>query len=339
MASERVSQTGGASAGAHARRAARAAGIAGLLIASWGAAQGQSFPVKPIRLVIGSFPGGGNDVAGRIVAQKMSENLGQQVIVDNRGGANGIIGMDAVAKASPDGYTFFMGTTGHIAVNPALYAKLPFDVDRDFAPLTVLVSLPFLVYLHPAVPVKTFPEFIAHARANPGTLTWSSSGDGGLPRLTGELLRMASRIDTRRIPYKGSTAAFNDLLGGRVNYCIEAVSIGLQHVKAGRLHAIATTAPRRLELLPAVPAIAETLPGVEVLNWYGMLLPRGTPKTIVARLHGEIARAMGDPETRSRLIGNGFDPDGRAPEAFEAFRKSEQARWARVIKDAGIPQM
>lgn len=296
----------------------------------------QTYPVKPIRLVIGSFPGGGNDVAGRIVAQKMSENLGQQVIVDNRGGANGIIGMDAVAKSSPDGYSIFMGTTGHIAVNPVLYAKLPFDVDRDFAPLTVMVSLPFLVYLHPSLPIKTFADFIGHAKANPGTLTWSSSGDGGLPRLTGELIRLASRIDTRRIPYKGSTPAFNDLLGGRVNYCIEAVSIGLPHVKAGRLQAIATTAPKRLDMFPNVPAIVETLPGVEVLNWYGTLLPRGTSKQTVARLHAEVVKALNDPDTRARLIANGFDPDGRAPDEFTAFRKAEEARWARVIKDAGI---
>ena len=215
-----------------------------VVLASTGfAVQAQTYPVKPIRLVIGSFPGGGIDLAGRIIAQKMSENLGHQIIVDNRGGANGIIGMDVVAKAAADGYTFYMGTAGHISVNPAIRKTLPFDVERAFAPLTQVVSLPFIVYLHPSLPFKSLPELIAHAKAKPGELTWSSSGDGGLPHLSGELVRLASGIDTRRIPYKGSAPAFNDLLGGRVNYSIEAVSIGLPHVKAGRLVALATTAP------------------------------------------------------------------------------------------------
>jgi len=299
----------------------------------------QSYPTKPIRLVIGSFPGGGIDLAGRIVAQKMSESLGQQVIVDNRGGANGIIGMEAVTKASPDGYTFYMGTAGHIGVNPVIYSKLPFNVDRDFEPLTVVVSLPFLVYMHPSLPIKSLPELIAHAKANPGTLTWSSSGDGGLPHLSGELIRLASRIDTRRIPYKGSAPAFNDLLGGRVNYCIEAVSIGLAHAKAGRLLVLATTAPKRLDILPNIATVNETLPGVEVLNWYGALLPRGTPKAVVARLHTEIVRAMNDTEVRSKLAANGFEIDGRPPAEFASFRKAEEARWGKVIKEAGIKQI
>ena len=302
-------------------------------------ASSQSYPARPVRLVIGSFPGGGIDLAGRIIAQKMSESLGQQVIVDNRGGANGIIGMETVARAAPDGYTFYMGTAGHISVNPSMYAKLPFNVDRDFDPLTQVVSLPFLVYLHPALPLKTMPDLIAHAKAHPGALTWSSSGDGGLPHLAGELIRLASGIDTRRIPYKGSAPAFNDLLGGRVNYCIDAVSIGLQHVKAGRLVALAATGPRRLEILPAVPALAETLPGVEVVNWYGALLPRGTSKEITGRLHAALTGAMNAPEVRGKLAANGFDPNGTTPDHFGAFRKAEQARWGRVIKQAGLTQL
>jgi tripartite-type tricarboxylate transporter receptor subunit TctC len=298
----------------------------------------QTYPTKPVRLVIGSFPGGGIDLAGRIIAQKMSENLGQQVVVDNRGGANGIIGMETVARAAPDGYTLYMGTAGHISVNPVMYSKLPFNVDRDFAPLTLVVSLPFLVYLHPSLPLKSMGDLIAYAKANPGSLTWSSSGDGGLPHLTGELVRLASGIDTRRIPYKGSAPAFNDLLGGRVQYCIEAVSIGLQHVKAGRLVALAVTGPRRLDILPGVPTLSETLPGVEVVNWYGAILPRGTPKEIVGRLHAEMISAMNTPDVRARLAANGFDANGMTPEQFGAFRKAEEARWGRVIKQAGIRQ-
>jgi tripartite-type tricarboxylate transporter receptor subunit TctC len=296
----------------------------------------QPFPSKPMRLVIGSFPGGGSDLAGRIIAQKMSENLRQQVIVDNRGGANGIIGMDLVAKSAPDGYTLYMGTAGHISVNPVLQSKLPFNVERDFTPLTQVVSLPFLLYLYPSLPIKTVPDLISYAKSNPGTLTWSSSGDGGLPHLAGELVRLASGIDTRRIPYKGSAPAFNDLLGGRVQYCIEAVSIGLQHVKSGRLVALATTGPERLTILPSVPTLSETLPGVEVVNWYGALLPRATPGEIVKRLHAEILKALNSPDVREKLAANGFDPGGSTPEQFGAFRKAEEMRWARVIKQAGI---
>lgn len=303
-----------------------------------GSACAQSYPTKPIRLVIGSFPGGGIDLAGRIIAAKMSENLGQQVIVDNRGGANGIIGMDVVAKSAPDGYTLYMGTAGHISVNPVIRAKLPFNADRDFASLTQVVSLPFLVYLYPSLPIKTMGELIAHAKSNPSALTWSSSGDGGLPHLAGELVRLSSGIDTRRIPYKGSAPAFNDLLGGRVHYCIEAVSIGLQHVKAGRLVALATTGPKRLDILPNVPTLSETLRGVEVVNWYGALLPKGASSQIVNRLHTEMITAMNTPDVRAKLATHGFDVAGTTPEQFGAFRKAEEARWGRVIKQAGISQ-
>lgn len=299
-------------------------------------AYAQTFPTKPMRLVIGSYPGGGIDLVGRIVAQRMSENLRQQVIVDNRGGANGIIGMDLVAKSAPDGYAFYLGTAGHISVNPVIQSKLPFNVDRDFTPLTDVASLPFLLYLYPSLPIKTVGDLIAHAKTNPGTLTWSSSGDGGLPHLAGELVRLASGIDTRRIPYKGSAPAFNDLLGGRVNYCIEAVSIGLAHVKAGRLVALATTGPQRLPLLPAVPTLRETLPGVEVINWYGALLPRGASPEIVKRLYAEIVDALKNTDVREKLAANGFDPGGSSPEQFAAFRKAEEIRWGRVIQQAGI---
>jgi tripartite-type tricarboxylate transporter receptor subunit TctC len=186
------------------------------------------------------------------------------------------------------------------------------------------------------LPFKGMGELIAHAKTRPGELAWSSSGDGGLPHLSGELIRLASGIDTRRIPYKGSAPAFNDLLGGRVNYCIEAVSIGLAHVKAGRLVALATTAPKRLAILPEVPAVSETLPRVEVLNWYGALVPSAVSKAIVARLHREMVSAMHAPDIRARLASHGFDAGGSSPEAFGAFRKAEQARWAGVIRDAGI---
>ncbi len=306
-----------------------------LALAAGATAAQSSFPTKPIRLVIGSPPGGGNDLVGRILALKLSENLGQHVIVDNRGGANGIIGMGLVANAAPDGYTFYMGTAGHVSVNPALY-KMPFNIERDFTPLTQVVSLPFLIYLHPSHPARTLGDLIAYAKANPGKLSWSSSGNGGLPHLTGALLNLVTKINTHRIPYKGSMPAFNDLLAGRVQYNIDAVSIGLQHVKAGRLLALATTGPARLPFLPDVPALKETLPGLEVLNWYGMMLPAGTPQEVVTQLHAEIFKAMKTPEIHAKLVSYGFDPIGSTPKDFATFRKSEEIRWARVIKESDI---
>jgi tripartite-type tricarboxylate transporter receptor subunit TctC len=271
-----------------------------------------------------------------LLALKLTESLRQPVVVDNRGGANGIIGMELAARAAPDGYTVFMGTAGHLSVNPALYPDMPFNIGRDFTPLTELVSLPFLLYSHPSLTAKTLSDLIVYAKANPGKLTWSSSGNGGLPHLTGALFNLVTGINTRRIPYKGSAPAFNDLLAGRVQYCIEAVSIGLQYVKAGRLQALATTGPARISLLPDVPALNETLPNLVVQNWYGMVLPAGAAPEVVARLHGEILKAMNVAEVREKLTGLGFDPVGSTPKEFGVFRAAEAARWARVIKEAGI---
>ncbi len=297
----------------------------------------QNFPNRPIRLVIGSVPGGGNDIVGRMLARRLSETLGQQMIVDNRGGANGIIGMEIVMRAPPDGYTIFMGTTGHLSVNPVLYKQLPFNMEKDFTPLTEVVSVPFLLYVHPSFPPKTLAELIANAKANPGKVLWYSSGDGGLPRLTGELLNMETGMKTTRIPYKGSAPGFNDLLGGQVQYGIDAVAIGLQQVKAGRLRALATTSKGRLPFLPDVPAMSETLPNFEVVNWYGMVLPAGTPRAIVNRLHSEFVKAMNVPEIREKLVDQATFPVGSTPEEFGKFRKAEEGKWAKVIKQANIP--
>lgn len=295
-----------------------------------------AFPTKPVRLIVGSPAGGGNDIVARILAAKLSENLGQQVVVDNRGGANGIIGMELTARAAPDGHTLYMGTAGHLSVNAVYYPKLPFNMERDFVPLTQVVSLPFLLYLHPSVPAKSLGEFVAHAKANPGKLAWSSSGDGGLPQFAGEMLKLAAGINTRRIPYKGSTPAFNDLLGGQVQYCIEAVPIGLQHLRSGRLLALGTTGDKRLPFLPDVPAIKEIYAGYEVQNWYGMVLPAGTPAALVNRWHAEIIKVMNLPDIRAKLDAQATYPVGSTPAEFAAFRKAEETKWAGVIKAANI---
>lgn len=297
---------------------------------------GQAFPSKPIRIVVGFPPGGGIDLVARLLAPKLTESLGQQVLVDNRAGANGIIGAEIVAKSPPDGHTIFIGTTGNLSVNPALYSNLPFSIERSFVPLTQTSSVPFLLYVHPSLPVKTLPQFIALARANPGKINYYSSGNGGLPHLTAELLNMRAGVKTVHVPYKGSSPGMADLLGGHVQFSFDAAAIGLPHVKSGRLRALATTGPARLSFLPDVPRANETLPEFEVVNWYGMVLPAGTSRDVIRRLHTEVLKAMNVPDIREKLIAQGTEPVGTTPEEFGAFMKSETAKWALVIKAANI---
>jgi tripartite-type tricarboxylate transporter receptor subunit TctC len=296
----------------------------------------QSYPSKPIRIVVGFPPGGGIDLVARLLSPKLSESLGQQVLVDNRAGANGIIATDLVAKAAADGHTIFIGTTGNLSVNPALYSNLPFNIERDFVPLTQTSSVPFLLYVHPSLPVRTLGELIALAKANPAKVNYYSSGNGGLPHLATELLNSRVGIKTIHVPYKGSAPGMTDLIGGHVQFGFDAAAIGLPHVKSGRLRALATTGPTRLSFLQDVPTANETLSGFDVVNWYGMVLPAGTSREAIARLHGEILKAMNVPDIREKLIAQGTDPVGSTPEEFAAFMKSETAKWGRVIKAANI---
>lgn len=296
----------------------------------------QALHAKPVRLVIGFPAGGPIDTAARVIAPHLTEGLGQPVIVDNRAGANGIIATDIVAKAAPDGHTLLFGTTGNLAINPSLYAQLPFNVLRDFAPVSHVASSSSLIYVHPSVPVKTLPELIAYARANPGKTHYSSSGSGGVPHLAGELLNIAAKIKTVHVPYKGTAPAFSALLGGEVQYAVSAVISGLQHVKSGRLRAVATTTPKRIALLPDLPTASETLPGFEVDNWYGLVAPAGTPRGAVTQLHKEIARALTIPAVHEKLVTQGIEPVGSAPEAFDAFMKAEIRKWSQVIQHAQI---
>jgi len=314
----------------------RRAAIVVVLATSAGAAFPQDFPRSPIRIVIGFPSGGPIDVVARIMTPKFFEGSGYPVIVDNRAGASGLIGTEIVAKSAPDGHTVFFGTAGNLAVNPLLYRNLSFDVLRDFAPLSHVASVSSLLYVHPSVPAKTLPEFIAYAQANPGSVNFGSSGTGGLPHLAGELLNSLARIKTVHVPYKGTAPFFNALLGGEVQFAFSAVVSGMQHVKAGRLRTIATTARKRLALLPDVPAAAETLPGFEVDNWYGMVAPAATPRPLVSRLNGEIVRVIGIPEIREKLVAQGMEPVGSTPEELGRFMKAEVEKWGRVIKSANI---
>ena len=299
-------------------------------------AQGQTWPQRPVRIVVGFPPGGGIDVVARLLAVQMTQSLGQQVIVDNRPGANGILAVDLVSKANPDGHTVFIGTTGNLSVNPVLVKNLPFNMDRDFTPVMQTSSVPFLIYMHPKVPAKSLDELVAHIKANSGKINYYSSGAGSLPHLSGELLNSVANIKGIHVPYKGSAPGFNDLMGGQVQYGFDAVPIGLQHVKSGRIKVAATTGPKRLSFLPDVPAAHESIKGFEVVNWYGVIAPSGTPAAVVAKLHTELAKAMNHAETREKLIAQGTDPVDSNPKAFAAFMKAESAKWAGVIKTANI---
>lgn len=271
----------------------------------------QTWPNRPIRLVV-AFPASGTtDIIARGVAAEISKSLGQQVYVDNRPGAGGNIGTDLVAKSPPDGYTIVMGTVGTHAINVSLYSKLPYDAVKDFAPVTLVASVPNVLEVNPSLPVKTVKELIAYAKANPGKLNFASSGSGTSIHLSGELFKSITGVDMLHIPYKGSAPAITDLIGGQANLMFDNLPSSIGHIKAGQLRAIAVTTLTRSPALPDVPTIAESgVPGYEASSWFGVLAPAGTPKEIVARLHDEIVKALKTPVLRKYLQGQGAEPVG-----------------------------
>jgi tripartite-type tricarboxylate transporter receptor subunit TctC len=299
-------------------------------------ARAQTFPSRPVRIIVAFPAGGGTDIVARTLSPKLSEALGQQVVVDNRGGASGLVGTELAAKSAPDGHTLFMGTLGNLSVNPLLFSKLPFDVARDFAPLTQAVSVTFMLYVHPSLPVKTVRDLITLAKSRPGSINYASSGSGGAPHLAAELFNSLAGIKMIHVPYKGSSPSFTDVLGGQVPITFDSLTQGLPYVKTGRLRAVATLGPKRTQVLPDVPTVNETLAGYEVVNWFGIVVPAGTPREIIARLHSEIVKILRMPDISERLSAQGSDPVGSSPDEFGAFMKSETAKWARVIKEANI---
>jgi tripartite-type tricarboxylate transporter receptor subunit TctC len=295
------------------------------------------FPSRPIRIVIGFPPGGGIDILARLMAPKMSERLGQPVVVENRPGANGLIATQGVAQSEPDGHTILFGTTGNLAVNPVLYAGRPgMDMAREFTPLSHVASLDFVLVVNPAVEAKSLKELIELAKARPGEILYGSSGNGGLPHLSGELLNLQAGIRARHVPYRGSAPAFTDLIGGQVQFMFDALAIAQPHIEAGRLRAIATTGPKRMATLSNVPAAKEILPDFEVVNWYAMSMRAGTPPEIVTRLQQEVVHALRQPDVAERSASLGLDLVGSTPEAFGRFQQQEIAKWSGVISAANI---
>ena len=295
-----------------------------------------AYPSKPVRVIAASSPGSAVDIVARIIAQKLSENLGQQVIVDNRAGAGGNLGAELAAKAPPDGYTLFMGTPAH-AINTGLYRKLNYDLVRDFAPVTQVTTGAYMVVVHPSLPVKTLKELAALARAKPGQLNYASAGAGNATHLAGELFKSLTRTSIEHVPYKGSGPAMTDLMGGQVQIMFPNLTQALPQVKTGRIRALAVTSEKRSPSAPDVPTGVEAgVPGYVVTSWFGVLVPAATPRELVNRLNAELAQTLKVPDVRERLAADGAEPRLSTPEQFGAFIKTEIDKWAKVIRDAKI---
>jgi tripartite-type tricarboxylate transporter receptor subunit TctC len=328
-----------------ARRRARliAAGAIGLaalaatqLVSAANGRGDPEYPGKPIRLLTPSSPGSGVDIVARVLANKLTQQLGQQVIVDNRSGAGGNLGAEMAAKAAADGYTLFIATPAH-AINTTLYSKLNYDLIRDFAPVSLVTTGQYIVVVHPALPAGSLPQLVALARAKPGTLSYASGGEGNATHLVAELFSTMAGIKMLHIPYKGAGPVLTDLIGGQVNLTFANLTAALPFVKSARLRALAVTGEQRSPLLPGVPTVAESLlPDFVVKSYYATFVPAGTPNALISRLNAETVKAMRSPEVLERLTSEGADPASGTPQQLAAFIKAEIERWAKVVKAANI---
>jgi len=299
-------------------------------------ASAQGYPNRTIRLVV-PFPAGGTtDILAREVAQKLTEVLGQAVVVDNRPGAAGNIGSDLVAKSAPDGYTLLMGTVGTHAINPSLYSKMPYDHVKDFAPVVLVAGVPNVLVVNPALPVNSVSDLIKLAKDKPGQINFASSGSGTSIHLSGELFKTMAGIDMTHVPYKGSSPALTDLIGGQVQIMFDNLPSALPQIKGGRLRAIAVTSLKRAPVLPDIPTINESgLPGFEASSWFGVLAPAGTPAPIVARINTEVNKWLQSADAREKLLGQGAEAAGGSPEQFANHIRAESEKWAKVVKASG----
>ena len=302
-----------------------------------GPAAAQQYPARPIRMLIGFPPGGGTDIVGRIVAQKLSENLGQQIIAENRGGATGMVAAELAARAAPDGYTIMMAHISAMSILPSLYPKMAYDTAKDFAPITLAGIGPNLLVVHPSLPVRSVKDLIALAKARPGQLHYASPGSGSVQHLSGELFKLQAKVDMLHIPYKGSGQSIVDLIAGHVQLNFDAVPVVLGHARQGRLRALAVTSAQRSALLPDIPTVSESgVAGFDMSTWWGLVAPSAVSKDIISKLHVETVKALKLPEVRERLGSVGAEPGGNTPDQFGAFIRSETAKYARIVKDANI---
>ena len=311
--------------------------VAGSALAAAAEGPAATYPDKPIRIIVAYTPAGATDILARAVGQKMTEAWGQSVIVENRPGANGNIGTEVAAKATPDGYTLLMVTAGTHGVNPGLYRKLPWDAVRDFAPVSLVAMVPNIMVVNPSLPVKSVNEFIAYAKANPGKLSYGSPGLGSTAHMSVELFKTMTGTDMLRVPYKGSAGVMQDVIAGQIAVTIDNMPVYLPQVKAGKLRALAVSPAKRSPAVPDLPTIAEAgVPGYDATAWFGLVAPAGVPRPIVAKLAAETQRILRLPDVAERLSGLGAEPVGNTPEQFAAFIKAEIAKWKKVIHDAKV---
>lgn len=312
--------------------------LAAILATTAFTAAAQSFPTKPVRIIVPFPPGGGVDIVARVVGPKLAAQYGQQVIVENRAGAAGIIGTEYAARSAPDGYTWAICTLGNLAVNKHLYAKMVVDPLKDLAAVTQVVDVHFVMVAHPSLPAKTVPQLIALAkRLPPGDITYSSSGAGGAPHLGGALFNRLAGVQLTHVPYKGSGPSFADLLGGHVSLTFDSMLQSLPYIRDRKLVALGVLGAKRAAALPDVPTIAEQgVKGYELTNWFGLVVPAATPKELIARVHGDFTRVLQEKEIREKIAGMGADVVANAPEDFAKFWRNESEKWARVIKEAKI---
>ena len=306
-----------------------------LLAAGPAQAQGaENYPNKPIRLVVGFPPGGAADILGRIAAQQLTATLGQQVVVDNRGGAGGLIATEIAVKAAPDGYTLLFTSIPHV-INPHLYRKVNYDAIRDFTPVIQFVAVPLMMAAHASLPANSVKELIAYAKAHPGQINYASAGSGSSSHLAMELFKTMAGVDLVHIPYKGTGPLLTDLIAGQVKLTIASAVPLAPPVKAGRLRGLAVTSPARSAAFPELPAVAETVPGYEVVNWFGILAPSGTPQAVVARVNTALSKALRSPDLVRTLNARGADAAGGTPEDFGKVIKADFAKWGKVVKESG----
>ena len=308
-----------------------------LLLPATSLAQAQNWPNRSIRWISPFAPGGGADITSRAIAQRLTTTLGQQVVVDNRGGAGGMLGVELGAKSPPDGYTVTLGTIGPIAINPSLYKKMNYDAMRDLIPVSLAANALNVLVVHPSLPARNVKELVALAKSRPGQLNYGSSGPGATDHLAGELFNALTGAKMVHVPYKGGAPAMLDLVSGNVQIVFSTMSTAVGAIESKRVRALGMTGNQRFELMPELPTVAEAgLKGFEVNNWYGVFLPAGTPREIVTRLNAEVVKALAQPEVKKRLLESGIIATSSTPEAFTTYVKSETAKWAKVISEAKI---